>query len=223
MATDVLPAMCARLREELALTEVKSLDLINAACDVIGLEAEGSLVERARACLSALGVKDDFGASSSSSVAGCDGGEMKGAGAGPGDDGEVDGIGAAVARMRLLLEDKQQAVKRAAYENFALQLEVALAEAETATGGGAGGSKGRAASSTRTAVEPPPPSPPSPSSRPAGAPPSPPPSPGSKGRRANKTGGGSPKGSPPRGSKSNGRRRTGSGSGSGKTSSAALP
>ena len=58
MATTQLPRICARLREELGLEEAKTLPLINAACDVIGLEKCGTLVERARACMESLGISD---------------------------------------------------------------------------------------------------------------------------------------------------------------------
>ena len=50
-----LPAMCARLREELDLDEPRAKALIDAACAQIGVDARGSLVERAAACLAELG------------------------------------------------------------------------------------------------------------------------------------------------------------------------
>ena len=51
-----LPLMCARLRSELGLVEPQTKALIDKACEEIGVERAGSLVERARACLKELGV-----------------------------------------------------------------------------------------------------------------------------------------------------------------------
>ena len=53
--------MCAKLRSELGLVEQTLIDtaceaLIDMACKQIGIDSTGSLVERARACLEALGV-----------------------------------------------------------------------------------------------------------------------------------------------------------------------
>ena len=44
-----LPQMCARLREELDLDEARAKVLVDTACDQIGVDKSGSLVERARA------------------------------------------------------------------------------------------------------------------------------------------------------------------------------
>ena len=43
-----LPLMCARLRSELGLVEPQTKALIDKACEEIGVERAGSLVERAR-------------------------------------------------------------------------------------------------------------------------------------------------------------------------------
>ena len=52
-----LPAMCSTLRSELGLPQdLKTLPLISAACDLIGCDKTGNLVEQARRCLQALDV-----------------------------------------------------------------------------------------------------------------------------------------------------------------------
>ena len=54
--SSTLPQMCARLREELDLDEARAKVLVDTACDQIGVDKSGSLVERARACLESLGI-----------------------------------------------------------------------------------------------------------------------------------------------------------------------
>ena len=49
--------MCARLREELDLDEARAKVLVDTACDQIGVDKSGSLVERARACLESSGYR----------------------------------------------------------------------------------------------------------------------------------------------------------------------
>ena len=54
-----LPAMCARLREELDLpAELRTKALVEQACAIVGVSPdESSLIARARCCLEALGVE----------------------------------------------------------------------------------------------------------------------------------------------------------------------
>ena len=68
MAT--LPQMCAKLRDELDFgDDVKALSVVNLACEKVGVDKSGTLIERARACLEALGVSEDDAAAAARSDA----------------------------------------------------------------------------------------------------------------------------------------------------------
>ena len=68
MAT--LPQMCAKLRDELDFgDDVKALSVVNLACEKVGVDKSGTLIEHARACLEALAVSEDDAAAAARSDA----------------------------------------------------------------------------------------------------------------------------------------------------------
>lgn len=53
----LLPSLCSCLRTELGLLDASEAELLDSACEVMGVPRSGPLIGRARACLVALGVR----------------------------------------------------------------------------------------------------------------------------------------------------------------------
>ena len=55
-----LPAMCGRLRDELGLAPtLTTKQVVDSACDAVGVACDGPLIQRARTCLEALASRAD--------------------------------------------------------------------------------------------------------------------------------------------------------------------
>ena len=144
MSAAELPAMCRALRDDLGLSkDLKCMQLLNAACDLIGCDKQGTLVERAQRCLEAI----DVDRGEARPVSPTPGSPSSGGGDGGGDDrrlGEEEGPGpqsappvaAPVGGDRPLAEDAAaRAFGVGFYKSIAQQLE----RRRRGEGGGSGG------------------------------------------------------------------------------------